>query len=361
VRVSAQDAEERAYLVALAACPRLEPLTMKRLLSAFGSATAVWTAHPTEWTSACHLQDNTVRNLLSWRRRCNPLHAEPGLRDSGVHCIVQGDAAYPSTLLDLADPPIVLFARGELHAFADTVSIVGTRRMSAYGREAAQWIAETLASHGYNVVSGLAEGIDGVAHKGALAVGGKTTAILACGVNVCYPKHHSRLYTQILESGGLILSEYPPDDPVAKHRFPQRNRLIAALSKALIVVQAGEKSGALHTVDAALDLGRDVYVVPGPITASLHRGSNRLLQQGANVLLDPIDFLAEQGKTCSTVNRDIPDRWRELYDSLVEPKAPIHLALEMTRPVNEVYAGLLELELAGWVERQASGTYVRKS
>ncbi|GMA49051.1 DNA protecting protein DprA [Alicyclobacillus contaminans] len=277
-----------------------------------------------------------------------------------IRCVVRGDDDYPDALLELAQPPLVLFTKGRMHAFRRTVSIVGTRRMSAYGQEAARWIAETLAAGGIHIVSGLAEGIDAVAHRGALAVRGGTTAVLGCGVNLCYPSHHRRLYDEILASGGLIVSEYAPDVPVAKHRFPWRNRLIAALSPKLVLIQAGERSGALHTVDAALDLGRDVYVVPGPITASLHRGSNRLLQQGAQVLLDPTEFLADCGLDHAELSRSgIPERWRDLYDSMVEAKLPGQLARALGQPVGRVYEGLLELELAGMVARNPDGTYRR--
>ncbi len=340
----------------------MEPATVYTLVQRLGGAAAVWAAEVSAWKDVCRLHDKTARRLERWIRGCDPYRVEENLRSQGIHCLVQGDPGYPLCLLDLTHPPLVLFAKGRLHDFAGAVGVVGTRRPSSYGLEATRWIAETLASHGCHIVSGLAEGIDGEAHRSALAVGGKTTAVLACGVDVCYPSKHFRLYEEIIQSGGLLLSEYPPGDGIARHRFPQRNRIIAALSRALIVVQAGEKSGALHTADAALDLGRDVYAVPGPITSVLFRGSNRLLQQGAQILLDPLDFLAEQGAAAAYLvpEQAVPDRWRDIYESLVEPQTPVAIAAQIARPLSHVFAGLLELELAGLVERRAGGTFARK-
>jgi DNA processing protein len=340
----------------------MEPATVQALVQRLGGAAKVWAGGASAWQSVCRIRDGTARRLERWIRECDPCRVEQRLGAQGIWCLVQGDSRYPECLWDLTQPPLVLFAKGTLPDFANAVGVVGTRRPSSYGLEATRWIAETLASRDCHIVSGLAEGIDGEAHRSALTVGGRTTAVLACGVDVCYPAKHYHLYEEIIRSEGLLLSEYPPGDGIAKHRFPQRNRIIAALSRALVVVQAGEKSGALHTADAALDLGRDVYAVPGPITSVLYRGSNRLLQQGAQILLDPLDFLLEQGVSAAKLPpaQTVPDRWQDIYECLVEPQAPAAIAAQIARPLSHVFAGLLERELAGLVERRSGGAFARK-
>lgn len=214
------------------------------------------------------IHESTQSSIRSWRRtRLRQGKVEAQLATQGIHCVVFGDELYPVSLQDLFDPPLVLFATGRVGLLqsAPRMSIVGTRRASSYGMEACKWVASTLVRSGVTVVSGMALGIDGTAHTAALADEGQTIAVLGCGVDISYPQSHRTLHREIAESG-LIVSEYAPGSEAAKHRFPERNRIIAGLSETTIVIQAGERSGALSTALAALDLGRDVYVVPGPIT-----------------------------------------------------------------------------------------------
>jgi DNA processing protein len=307
---------------------------------------------------------DTASRLDRWRRSFRDSAIEQKLRERGIRCLLPGDSDWPTRLSDLADMPRVVFARGPgqpapVAGGLPTVAIVGTRRASSYGIEAARWISETLACAGIEIISGMALGIDGSAHQAALSCGGATTALLASGVDVCYPSSHQALYQQICEHG-LVLSEYAPGSPVAKHRFPERNRLIAALADAVVVVQAGDKSGALRTVEQALELGRDIYVVPGPITAVHFRGSHRLLQDGARILVDPADLLADLGLTQTSVAAtQVPARWQDLFDCLDEPMTAASLERKLSMRSEEVYAGLLELEVSGWIERVPGGLYCR--
>ncbi len=279
--------------------------------------------------------------------------------------MVRGDENYPVSLLDLMDPPLVLFGMGDARYLAGDVkkvAVIGTRRASGYGLECANWIAKTLADNGVTVVSGLALGIDAAAHNASVCAPGSTVAVLASGVDVCYPSSNRGLYENILRAGALV-SEYAPSAVAAKHRFPERNRLIAALSSHVVVVQAGEKSGALRTVDAALELGRDVYVVPGPITSVHFRGSHRLLQQGAQVLVDPNDVLLDLNVTTLQTSlrnpQRVPERWSGLYELLTEAITAQDLARQLAVPPAHVYSGLLELELLGAVQRLPGGFYRR--
>lgn len=361
-------AGERDYAIALAACPGLEPGTLRRLIEGCDGAYNVWEGDSAAWKKACRLSDRTVSVIEGWRTRVrNVREVEPRLFERGITAVHRTDREYPGLLRDLQQPPEVVFVKGNPTSLSNmcerqqTVSVVGTRRASAYGLEATRWVVGTIASRGWHVVSGLALGIDVCAHQSALTESGMTSAVLACGVDLCYPVNHKRTYDAIVAGGGCVVSEYPPGTPVAKHRFPERNRLIAALATTLIVVQAGEKSGALTTAEIALDLGRDIYVVPGPITSAHFLGSNRLLSEGAALLLNPEEFLADHGQVVEggTGHANPPERWRTLYEALSEPLGADMLAHVLGVPVSHVYAGLLELELEGWIERRQGAVYGR--
>ena len=208
----------------------------------------------------------------------------------------RGQAGYPPLLAELHDPPSRLHLRGgppELLA-KRSVAIVGARSCSPYGAQVARELAQSLAAAGLVVVSGLARGIDAEAHRGALAAGGLTVAVLGCGIDRDYPRAHAELARRIAESG-LVVSEYPPGVEPAPWRFPARNRIIAGLTEATVVVEARERSGALITADFALELGREVFATPGEITSALSAGTNDLLRQGATPLLSADDVLATLG------------------------------------------------------------------
>jgi DNA processing protein len=202
---------------------------------------------------------------------------------------------YPTRLEHLHDPPDDLWARGALALPADRmVAIVGTRRATEYGRRMAADIAWGVASAGWTVVSGLASGIDAAAHRGALDAAGATVAVLGCGVDRVFPRGNAGLYESVARYG-LLLSEFEPGTGPRKHHFPQRNRIIAALSRAVVVVQAGQPSGALITADLASEIGRDVMAVPGPVDQAVSRGVNRLLREGAGVATSAADVLETLG------------------------------------------------------------------
>jgi DNA processing protein len=212
--------------------------------------------------------------------------------------IVRGERDYPPLLARIPDPPTSLWLRGD----ADTallaepaVAIVGARACSGYGRSVARMLAGGVAEAGAVVVSGLARGIDGEAHRGALAVAGRTVAVLGCGVDRDYPAVHAELARGIVAGGGLVVSEYEPGVEPAPWRFPARNRIIAGLAAATVVVEARERSGALITADFALEDGREVLVVPGEITSALSAGANALLRQGATPATSAADILEAIG------------------------------------------------------------------
>ena len=269
-----------------------------RILERFGSGRRALGASPEELDAAAGTAcsdalsspdlDSRVRDGL---KRC---------RTPEIEILLWSDEEYPERLGQLVDPPPVLFARGRLELLSrPAVTIVGSRRSTAYGRRSAEALAAQMTLRGITVVSGLALGIDGASHRGALEAGGDTIAVLGSGVDLIQPASHRRLGERVARDG-LLLSEFLPGEPARAHHFPRRNRILAALGGAVVVVEAAERSGAFITVEHALDLGRDVYAVPGAIDAPQSRGCNLLIRQGAQVITSPEEFGRDLGLVCGS-------------------------------------------------------------
>ncbi|HEY2027301.1 MAG TPA: DNA-processing protein DprA [Gemmatimonadaceae bacterium] len=268
------------------------------------------------------------------------------------------DERYPECLRELPDPPSCLWVRGDL-ALLDRpcVAIVGTRRATAYGERVARELARGLAVAGATVISGLARGIDSAAHRGALDAGGATAAVLGTGIDVAYPKGNARLQ-QTIEEQGLLLSELEPANAAHGGSFPRRNRIIAALARVTIVAEAGVKSGALITASHALDLGRTVAAVPGPIDVPQAQGSNELLRDGASFIGGLPDALALLGLTAPLRVADLPENGaeRRLWDALALGAADLDtLCTRAALPAHEGMAAASALELRGVIELALSG------
>src|SRR5215813_12613044 len=211
----------------------------------------------------------------------------------GVECVPWTDARYPFVLRSIADPPPVLWIRGSMSAFEIvSVAIVGSRSGSPYALAVAERLAADLSARGIAVTSGLARGVDSAAHRGALSVGGRTVAVLGCGPDVAYPREHETLMADIVATGAVV-SELVPGTPPKAHFFPRRNRIISGLSRAIVVIEAGEKSGSLITARCALEQGRDVLAVPGNILNGRNRGAHGLLRDGAKIVESADDILEE--------------------------------------------------------------------
>jgi DNA processing protein len=209
---------------------------------------------------------------------------------AGCRVIMHGDRDYPTALLAIADPPDVLFVRGDIPA-APAVAVVGTRRCTAYGLRIAAGYGRAIAAAGWTLVSGLARGIDAAAHRGTVDAGGAGVAVLGCGLDVVYPREHGSLSDRLLGLGGAVVSEYPPGTPPNGWRFPPRNRIIAGLSAAAVVVEAAVTGGALITAVRAVEQGRPVFAVPGDIDREASAGCNLLIRDGAVPVLDPADLV----------------------------------------------------------------------
>jgi len=210
--------------------------------------------------------------------------------DKGIFFTCIEDSVYPDRLKEIPDPPAFLFYKGKYFDNQKSVAIVGARNCSDYGRMITEMVVRKLASNGVNIISGLARGIDGIAHKTALDYGGNTTAVLGCGVDRCYPRENIEIYSRIQDTG-IICSEYYPKTEALAYNFPRRNRIISGLSDCVVLIEAREKSGSLITVDQALEQGREVFVTPGRIGDKLSYGCNKLISFGASILLEPEDIL----------------------------------------------------------------------
>jgi DNA processing protein len=277
------------------------------------------------------------------------------LERQGLRWVPRSAAGFPRSLAAIFDPPPGLFVRGaaELELLAQpAVALVGARSCSSYGSQVARSLGRELAAAGLVVVSGLARGVDGEAHRGALDAGGNTVAVLGCGVDRDYPRSHSELARRIAETG-LIVSEYPPGVEPAPWRFPARNRIVAGLAQATIVVEARERSGALITADLALEEGREVFAVPGEITSGLSAGTNALLRIGATPLTSAADVLESFGLTAR--EQPAPDADSAAVLERL-PATADELAQTLELEAGEVAALLMRLELAGAIA-EADGLY----
>lgn len=272
----------------------------------------------------------------------------------------RGASEFPIELLDLSHPPERLYALGQADALKPPrVSIVGTRKSTAYGERVTRSLTTTLVRAGVSVISGMARGIDGVAHRTALEAGGRTVAILGTGIDVPYPAGHRHLHRMIADKG-LVLSENPPGATAHQGAFPKRNRIIAALSPVTIVVEAGHKSGALNTASQALELGRIVAAVPGPIDSEQSAGSNQLLRDGAAVIASVADALTLLGVIAPTQTevaaQDLPESDRQLWEALAGGPADVdRLSARTGLPIAECLASISSLEIRGLVECSIGG------
>ena len=293
------------------------------------------------------------------------------MKDDGIRFIPCFDPDYPANLREIPDFPYAVFVKGALpDGTSKKAAVIGARHCSPYGEKYAVEFAEKLAACGVEIISGLARGIDGMGQRGALMGGGRTFAVLGSGVDICYPKEHIGLYVDILEQGGGILSELPPGTPPLPQNFPARNRIISGLSDAVLIMEARERSGSLITADMALEQGRDVYALPGPVNSALSCGCNRLIQQGAGLLTSPGALLAEWGITepgsmkakdkMNDKNKKVLESTENLVYSCLGlfPKNVDQLALETKLGVRELMRALVSLELQGYVREISKNNYI---
>ena len=356
--------DQRLYWIALNMVKGIGSVRFRILLEAFSNAQAAWEGDPLT-LKAAGLPPVALENLLQLRTTLDFNQLEAGLARHGIKALTWEDEAYPRRLRELDQSPPVLYLRGELLPEDEwTVAVVGTRRISQYGRQVAEELGIFLAQHGITLVSGLAKGVDAVAHQAALKAGGRTLAVMAHGLDQVYPAEHRSLAAQIIEKGALI-SDYGLGVPPDSTNFPPRNRIISGLSIATIVVEAGYTSGALITAEFAVDQGREVFAVPGNIYAAQSRGTNRLIQKGAHPLLNFEDLLVALDLELMTQHKSarvvLPEDATEARLFSVLTREPLHvneIGALAELPIEQVSSTLALMELKGMVRQVGGMNYV---
>ncbi len=352
------------YWLGFNAVRGIGPVRLRRLIERFGDVRAAWEA-PDAALKEAGLDRRSLESLLHARRTLDLDALLRHLQATPFHLLTWEDEGYPASLRELEAPPPVLFVWGTLLPEDRwAAAIVGTRKATTYGREVAYRLAKALARNGITVVSGLARGIDAIAHRAALEGGGRTIAVLGSGLDRIYPAEHRKLAAEIAAHGALI-SEYPLGTPPEAVNFPPRNRIISGLSRAVVVVEAGVKSGSLITADYAAEQGRDVFAVPGSILSPASAGCNRLLRDGAGVVTEAEDIILALGwerlaeaREAQTVLPETPTEALLLQNLSVEPLHVDELARRCALSAAEVSSTLVVMELKGMVRQVKSMYYV---
>ncbi len=285
--------KERRCLLWLS-CAEITADRLQKLLQETGSATALWERFGQGERFSKHPEANRI--LTCYHRQSALDALIESMEKRGIRLLFPDDEPYPALLKSIDDPPYLLYCMGDVAALSlPCVAVVGTRHPSGYGADMAKTIAETLSKAGVCVVSGMAIGIDASAHEGALQQGGITAAVLGSGMNTPYPSENAGLFHQILESGGAVISEYPPDSRPHSYHFPHRNRVISGLCRGVVFVEGRVKSGGMITVRTALDQGREVFAVPGNIGQYYAEGPNTIIREGAVMITSVDDILSDLG------------------------------------------------------------------
>jgi DNA processing protein len=356
--------EKQAYWVGFNLVRGIGAVRMKNILDYYGNLEIAWNA-PASGLISAGLPARVVENFIQVRKSVDLEKVMEKVTSQGVKVCTWEDDIYPKRLKEINQPPPVLFIKGTINVEDDwAVSVVGTRKITPYGRQVTAEIARFLAENGVTVVSGLARGVDAIAHQTAVQSGGRTFAILGSGVDVIYPPEHRKLAEEISKQGAVI-SDYPMGTQPESSNFPPRNRIIAGLSLATIVVEAGETSGALITAKFAVDQGRDVFAVPGSILAPQSDGTNRLIEEGARPLLHMSEILEvlklenipEKQNNRKTISAT-PEEKKLLAFLSQEPKHIDEICNNAALPIQTVSATLTMMELKGLVTQVGGMNYV---
>jgi DNA processing protein len=366
--MNARSETDLMYWVAFSLIPRIGAVRAGRLLGYFGGMAEAWRAGPRDLHDA-GLDAGTVTSIVEARASISPEAEMERLEKAGVKAYCWADDGYPKHLHEIEDKPPVLYARGDLQPDDEwAVAIVGTRRATPYGRQAAEHFATDLAGQGITVVSGLARGVDAVAHRAAMAAGGRTIGVLACGLDIVYPPEHAKLAIEISQHGAVV-SDYPLGTKPRSEFFPRRNRILSGLSLGVLVIEGDEHSGALITARVAIDQNREVFAVPGSIYSPTGRGTNKLIQEGeAKLVTRTEDILEELNLTMSTssqqlelreVSPDDPTEARLLKLISTQPSHIDEVQRASGLPIGTVSSTLALLELKGMVRQIAPMSFVR--
>jgi DNA processing protein len=355
---------DKRYWVGFNLVKGVGAVRLQALRNHFGDLALAWQA-PLDALQAAGFSPKLAQRVAQVRAGVDLEKFLTKVMVQGIEILTWDDDLYPPRLKEIDQPPPVLYVRGAITTEDSwAVAVVGTRRVSAYGRQVAEELASFLAANGVTVISGLARGVDAIAHQSALKAGGRTIAVMGCGVDRIYPPEHAQLAEKIMGSGALI-SDYAPGTPPDASNFPPRNRIISGLSMATVVVEAGETSGALITAQFAIDQGREVFAVPGNILAPQSKGTNRLIAQGARPMLSVRDLLDVLNLTRVTeqrlVRKVLPADETESKLMSVLTHEPLHMdeiRNQTGLPIERVSATLVMMELKGLVRQVGGQNYV---
>lgn len=343
-----------------------------RLLDYAGSFRNIWYLSKSELAGeGLKIPPAKIDAIINDRDENQILNSYNNLISAGIRFYHYNHPQFPYKLTNIPGAPMGIYCIGRLpDPSVISVAIIGARTCSEYGRYVARKLGNALGDNGIQVISGLARGVDGIAQDGALSVGGYSCGVLGCGVDICYPPSNIDIYNKLAISGGII-SEYPPGTPAKANLFPQRNRIISALSDVVVVIEAREKSGSLITADLALEQGKDIYALPGRVTDSLSHGCNRLIRQGAGIILSPEEFINDlivNYSLSSTPSEYTDFNQLEISDLLpmsdtdkrilstitMDPKSINEIQDETSLPTGELMNGIIRLSMKGLILQNGS-------
>jgi len=356
--------QEKKYWVGFNRIRGIGAVRTKKLLDSFGSLSSAWNA-PRSALEQAGLGKKITSSFLKERESFDLDRECEKILNAGIEIILLDDERYPQRLKNIEQPPPVLFIKGNISPEDNfSVAIVGTRAKTAYGKQVAQDLANFLARNGVTVVSGLARGIDSIAHEASLDAGGRTLAVFGSGVDVIYPPEHRNLAERIIKSGALISDYYPGTHPESRN-FPPRNRIISGLSIAVIIIEAGERSGALITAEFAAIQGREVFAVPGPVYAPRSKGTNRLIRDGALPLVDFDELLTvldlDQIAEYRYARKVLPQSDIELLLFNAMKNEPMHIndiKANTGLSMEKVSSTLVMMELKGMINKVGNMMYI---
>ncbi|MBR4908957.1 MAG: DNA-processing protein DprA [Acidaminococcaceae bacterium] len=366
---------EQFYWAALGAAKGIDTARMLALVRSFGSAQNLYEAEEADILATGIISPECTARFVerNKKNRKLPEILQEQCDRLRISVVPVASPLYPERLKRILHPPVVLYVKGTLPDCRYSIGMVGSRMADAYGKKVATGFGKTLAEASVIIVSGGAAGIDTASHEGALQGGGKTVAVLGCGVDIVYPHTNAKLFAAIAEHGA-IMSEYPPGTPPDRYRFPERNRIISGISQGVVLVQAAKRSGALITAEFAMDEGREVFCIPGNIFSDKSAGPHRLIKAGARLADSPQDILEEvfpelcgsahsnlfAGLNDTTPLRKCTEGQQKLLDLLTQgPLTMEQMVVSSGFSIGEVSVMLLELQMMGFVEMNAAQQYVR--
>ncbi len=364
---------ESTYWLGFSAFPGVGPQKFKLLLDGFKSAKIAWNANKKELIAKYIGQSLTIK-FVQFRKEFDLEKYENKLKKLEITPLFLFEEQYPKLLKSIPNPPFVLYVRGKTEILkqvqddsAGMFGIVGTRKITNYGTEVTKMFAGELARAGFTIVSGLALGVDAVAHQSAVQNFGKTIAVLGCGVDCCTPSSNQSIYNSIVKGNGCVISEVPPGYLPTKGSFPSRNRIIAELSKAVLVPEGAEDSGSLITADYAFKFNRQVFAIPGPVTSSLSKGPYKLVRQGAIMITDPVEILTKfqisNDKFQINTNKNLKFKTgtkeeRRILELLENEAVHFNDLVQLTKMTPKKVGSLLSLmEVKGMVKSRDGGRY----